>query len=139
MHEYIYTFIGFILNIKALYMSIQLKSISLELPGMIYNCHRPALFEHICNKEAVWTIPAGRKYPPGKEGRRVVASTAIRMNELRCCSHDLILSFSMPSNPMQSKCRLQALHGNEASFMTLLYPTRRLTQNTIMREHGLIH
>ena len=38
-----------------------------------------------CNKEAVWAIPAGRKYPPGEGGRRIVASTALRMNEARCC------------------------------------------------------
>ena len=50
MQEYTYTFIGFILNIQALDMSIQLKSISLELPGMIYNRHRPALFKYIATK-----------------------------------------------------------------------------------------
>jgi len=50
MQEYTYTFIGFISNIKALDMSIQLKINLLELPGMIYNRHRPALFEHIATK-----------------------------------------------------------------------------------------
>ena len=50
MQEYTYTFIGFISNIKALDMSIQLNIISLDFPGMIYNRHRPALFEHIATK-----------------------------------------------------------------------------------------
>jgi hypothetical protein len=45
---------------------------SLELPGMIYNRHRPQ------NEEAVWTIPAKRKYPLGEGFKQVVALTAFK-------------------------------------------------------------
>ena len=88
---------------------------SLELPGMIYNRHRPQ------NEEAVWTIPAGRKYPLGEGFKQVVALIALK-DKWGKVQIALQSSPSMPSNPTQSMCWLQALHGNEAKVVDLLCP-----------------
>ena len=76
---------------------------------------------NLLQQRGFWTIYARRKYPLGEGFKHVVALTHSKDKQGKV-HIALSSSPSMLSNPTQSMCWLQALHGNEAKVVDLLSP-----------------
>ena len=101
-------------------------------PGMIYNCHRPALNIY-CEQGCRLDYTLGMEVPLGKRGNMSLDSTTLRNDECTAWYRTLLLC---PARRDQCVgCRRSMVM--KPNLWIYPVPTRRRTRNSIIHEHGV--